>query len=209
MGQYYYILAREEGKNHVVYNRDLIIDGKKEYVMAKLMEHSWWENQMVNAICEKIYNADKPIKVIWMGDYADGFIDEDEHFNNLSYQDIQRYYKRCWGDRYKGRAIKATEFTLNGKYLINHTKRKYINCSKYYQNSRMQTKYNSEWCIHPLPILTCIGNGLGGGDYNYPTEDSHKELVGAWAWDKLSIEDEPAPQYEELCPIFKEKGWEE
>ena len=29
MGQYYYILTREEGKNHVVYNRDLIIDGKK------------------------------------------------------------------------------------------------------------------------------------------------------------------------------------
>ena len=209
MGQYYYILTREEGKNHVVYNRDLIIDGKKEYVMAKLMEHSWWENQMVNAISEKIYNADKPVSVIWMGDYAYDFIEEGEYFNGLSYKQIQSYYKRCWGDRYKGHAIKTTDFTLNGKYILNHSKQEYIDCSKYFKHSAVDTNKYGVWCIHPLPILTCIGNGLGGGDYHSPTADSTEELIGAWAWDKLSIEDEPNENYEELCPIFKEKGWEE
>ena len=31
MGQYYNILMKEENKNTVVYNRDLIVNGKKEY----------------------------------------------------------------------------------------------------------------------------------------------------------------------------------
>ena len=57
MGQYYNILMKEENKNTVVYNRDLIVNGKKEYTFAKLMEHSWWLNPMVNAITEKEVTA--------------------------------------------------------------------------------------------------------------------------------------------------------
>ena len=36
MGQYYYILMKEENKKSAVYNRDLIVNGKKEYTFAKL-----------------------------------------------------------------------------------------------------------------------------------------------------------------------------
>ena len=39
MGQYYYILAKEENKNSKVYNRDLIINGKKEYVTGMATEN--------------------------------------------------------------------------------------------------------------------------------------------------------------------------
>ena len=35
------------------------------------------------------------------------------------------------------------------------------------------------------------------------------ELVGSWAWDEISINDEPIPEYLDFCPIFKERGWEE
>ena len=24
---------------------------------------------------------------------------------------------------------------------------------------------NDDWLVHPLPLLTCEGNGRGGGDY--------------------------------------------
>ena len=82
--------------------------------------------------------------------------------------------------------------------------RKYINCSTYYKNSEMTEK----WCLHPLPIMTCIGNGLGGGDYSSPTDDSTEEYVGYWAWDEISIEDQPPANYTEIEPVFKEKGWD-
>ena len=35
--------------------------------------------------------------------------------------------------------------------------------------------------IHPLPLLTAIGNGKGGGDYRGTCLD----LVGHWACDKI------------------------
>ena len=206
MGQYYYILMKEENKKSAVYNRDLIVNGKKEYTFAKLMEHSWWLNPMVNAIAEKIYNTVNPVQIIWMGDYANGFIDEKDTFNGLSYNKINKLYDRCWSRDSKTKAIKTTEFTLDGKFLINHTKKLYINCSKYYEDSVMKTKDYGDWCIHPLPLLTCLGNGLGGGDYRSPTDDSSDFLVGTWAWDNLSIKDEPILEYDELEPVFKEIG---
>ena len=210
MGQYYNILLKEENKNTIVYNRDLIVNGKKEYTLAKLMEHSWWLNPMVNAITEIIYNSDKPIQLIWMGDYANDFIQKGETFNGLTYDDIIKYHKRCWSEKSKKRAVKETEFTLDNKFLVNHTKEIYIDCTKYFKTNAMKSKYDGfEWCVHPLPLLTCIGNDLGGGDYRYPTEDSTTDLVGTWAFDKISIQDDLIPFYKEITPVFKEQGWEE
>ena len=206
MGQYYNILLKEENKNSIVYNRDLIVNGKKEYTLAKLTEHSWWLNPMVNAIAEKIYNCEKSVQLIWMGDYADSFIEKGETFNGLTYADIRKYHKRCWGDKSKKHAVTETEFTLDGKFLINETKEVYIDCSKYFKKCAVKDANGIEWCMHPLPILTCIGNDLGGGDYRYPTQDSTMELVGSWAFDKISIDDDLIPFYDEITPIFKEEA---
>ena len=60
-------------------------------------------------------------------------------------------------------------------YIVNHTKRVYI-------------KKKGEF--HPLAILTAEGNGRGGGDYDGPNMD----MVGAWARDVISMENE-APDY--------------
>jgi hypothetical protein len=48
--------------------------------------------------------------------------------------------------------------------------------------------------LHPLPILTCEGNGRGGGDYfgNYA-------YVGAWARDLISLEAIAPEGYTELA----------
>ena len=51
MGQYYNVLLKEGNKTPVVYDRHLIIKGKREYTMAKLMEHSWIGNFFVDTIC--------------------------------------------------------------------------------------------------------------------------------------------------------------
>ena len=42
-----------------------------------------------------------------------------------------------------------------------------------------------EWCLHPLSLLTALGNGKGGGDYHGINED----LIGYWAFDEISFED--------------------
>ena len=204
MGQYYRVLEENNGEL-IVYNRNIIVDGKEEYMMAKLLEHSWWYNYFVNAICEKLYNNEKPSRIIWMGDYADDYANdlEGDH-NGLSEETIKAYHKICWGDDEKTIAVPSTEFTLKDKFLVNHTKREYITCSEYFD----ENVSNDGWCIHPLPLLTCIGNGYGGGDYRFPSPDSTYDIVGIWAWDEISVEDEsPTEDYAEIFPIFKEEGW--
>ena len=47
--------------------------------------------------------------------------------------------------------------------------------------------------MHPLPILTCEGNGRGGGDF-------HKgdDLVGKWARNRVTVANEVPEGYSEI-----------
>ncbi|MCM1368641.1 MAG: hypothetical protein NC184_07530 [Roseburia sp.] len=159
----------------IVYNRNVIRNGKPEYMVAKLTEHSWWLNDFVNAVCLETYESKEFRRIAWVGDYANTYLAcfDLPSFNGLNKAQINRMHKRCWRDE-KGIDVPTTDFTLDGLFLINKTKKEYVDCSKYYQNSVM----DDEWCLHPLPLLTCIGNGLGGGDYNSPTDDSTDEYIG-------------------------------
>ena len=201
MGQYYRAIVKKQNGRIDVYNRNVVRNGKSEYTFAKLTEHSWWYNDFVNAVCLDIYNRAEKNRVAWIGDYATEFLRcrELKSFNGLNSTKIRKLTNRCWNC--DGKDVDENDFTLEGLYLINHTKKEYVNCSTYYKNSEMIDK----WCLHPLPILTCIGNGLGGGDYCSPTDDSTEEYIGYWAWDEISIEEQPPKDYTEIEPIFKEK----
>jgi hypothetical protein len=50
------------------------------------------------------------------------------------------------------------------------------------------------WQIHPLPLLTCEGNGRGGGDYG----GNDQNLVGLWARNTISVSNDIPDGYEEL-----------
>jgi hypothetical protein len=54
--------------------------------------------------------------------------------------------------------------------------------------------------IHPLPLLTCEGNGLGGGDFR----GNERGIVGTWARDLISIESECPKGYQGLPFNLKE-----
>ena len=54
--------------------------------------------------------------------------------------------------------------------------------------------------IHPLPLLTCEGNGRGGGDFS-----GENEFVGSWARDVVSIEFDAPEGFTEIFPNFREK----
>lgn len=186
MGQYYHVFL-EQNKKTTIFNRD--VDG--EYTMAKLMEHSWWKNPFVASFTKLLYK--EPSRVIWMGDYAD----DDSHCQKLSSDFERNFFKEIYGDGVEEKDIKEDVLLLDDKYLVNHTKNVYIDCNSYKEKA-----LNDGWTIHPLPLLTALGNGQGGGDY---FSRVHKEDVGTWAFDEISVEDTIPEGYDVVDIYFKEE----
>jgi hypothetical protein len=167
MGQYYRPILTNAKGYEIVYNRH--VDG--EYTMAKLMEHSWWLNPFVSTICSKLYR--NPMQVVWVGDYAY----DANTTNGIGKEELYRLCKKAWSG--KGVGVKEKLLYLSHMYLVNHTKKVYIDCTEYEKECD-----DNGWCIHPLPLLTAIGNGLGGGDYRGENGCD----VGCWANDLISVE---------------------
>ena len=176
MGQYYRVYLERNGKAKVFNG---FVDG--EYTMAKLMEHSWWDNYFVNTICHEIHH--NPARIAWVGDYAEEF----------------EFYNKVW--KSNGFGVKEAQVVLGGKFLVNHTKKEYINCTTYYDRSSEKYFGDNYDCIHPLPLLTVIGNGRGGGDYR----GINMEYVGRWCMDAISIENNQPEEYTEISPTFIER----
>jgi hypothetical protein len=191
MGQYYKPVLLNEAKNKPlawVYSHDIKYkfersDGKT-FMMGnglKLMEHSWVANKFVQTI-EALLTAGNPWymqPIVWAGDYADGENGEDS--DNI--------FSMCEDE------LKATKKKLRLPkkfiYVVNHTKKQYVDKTK--------VPDSDGWKIHPLPLLTCEGNGRGGGDFR-----GESELVGSWARDVISIESRIPAGYTELIFDLKE-----
>jgi hypothetical protein len=154
----------------------------------KLMEHSYVGNPFVGNF-ESLLIPGAPHhkgRVVWAGDYAD-YEGESE----------LKIYNLC-EDGTKLPPIKTIEIDSNEyPFIVNHTKKQYV-------DKRTMIKFgeNEDWQIHPLPLLTCEGNGRGGGDYhpymktiealhgksyevNLPNDG---KLIGSWARDVISVE---------------------
>lgn len=213
MGQYYMVTILRNGKakyynryvkpdkkgleNLAKWSREEVEKKGYYYTMAKLMEHSYVDNQFVDAITEELIKNGSA-QIAWVGDYAK----------------LSKEYAKYNPWKRNGRVIKyttpAAEHVLSGKYIVNLTKKTYINFDEYYKaNKRKETwfdgegvKHESTWCIHPLPILTACGNGLGGGDYH----GSCMGIVGAWAFDEIEIwSHKPSRKYHQIRPTLVER----
>jgi len=143
--------------------------------MSKLMEHSYIDNDFVN-IAEYMLSPEGDWykhSFVWAGDYAD----EEESGNNL-YSDAKE--------------IKVDDYPeeSSGKYIVNHTKREFV-------DKDIAPKDSEGWSVHPLPLLTCEGNGRGGGDYR-----RNNRYIGDWARDEISIEKEEPKDFDEIIPHF-------
>jgi hypothetical protein len=75
------------------------------------------------------------------------------------------------------------------RYIINHTKKEYIDMTKLKTN------------IHPLPLLTYESASWGGGDYRGRNEG----CMGCWARNLISTEEAPPADYVELTTDFCEE----
>ncbi len=183
MGQYYNILTYKNRK-YTVYDRSLKnseTDTKSEYVCAKIMEHSWIYNETMESFSNIIF--ENPIKVAWVGDYADECENEDIHNEKLGLEKIKLLHKIAWNR--KSISLIRTQFDTEKMLLINWDKKQYVNMQEYIENNTYEG-----WCIHPLSLLTAIGNGFGGGDYRGINLDK----VGIWAYDTISFEKQEKEQ---------------
>lgn len=189
MGQYYMpIIENEHGRT--VFDRR--VDG--EYTMAKLMEHSYWDNPFCCAFAEKL--VDTPTKVCWVGDYA-----EPEECEDLGFT-----YNEVWGESYWNNAVgvKSTDFSLdNVRYLVNETRKQVVDLKEYKRKAILsKPRYGT---INPIPLLTCLGNGRGGGDF-HGSDKSTNSYVGRWAWDVIYLtNNEPPKDYRKIHPVFIEE----
>jgi len=166
---------------------------KKEWLYSheydnglKLMEHSYIGNKFVQAVENLLIKGGAwyKNKIVWAGDYADGE-EKDKEGENL--------YSIIGVDNNEIKP-KSEELNEKYKYLCNHTEKMYVDRTKIKEIKGWEgTK------INPLPLLTCEGNGRGGGDFR--GEDMK---IGLWSRNSISIESEVPEGYKEINGNFKE-----
>ncbi len=145
----------------------------------KLMEHSYIGNHFVSSFETLIKN--NPQRVVWAGDYAD---ECKGRKTNL--------YRRC-KDLNKANPTEKVGVTET-RYIVNHSKKEFVD--------KFNVPEIATWKgtkIHPLPLLTCEGNGRGGGDFR-----GENEYIGTWARDIISVESKKPIGYAEINPNFAE-----
>jgi len=196
MGQYYKPIILKEDKRTPIGFADSHDFGSG----LKLMEHSWMKNGFVGFI-ESLLTKGAPFHktpLVWAGDYADQEPTETIPqtvidalvADGYTLEDIQNHGV----DLYSIAGVSAPKLVPNTrnleevkalpiaktKYIVNHDKKQFVDKTKV-------PKDTDGWRIHPLPLLTCEGNGRGGGDFR-----GESELVGSWARDVISVESKKA-----------------
>ena len=169
MGQYYYAVILDENG----WIRAWMAPG----FGAKLMEHSYLGGIGVGTFEWELTPEGRHhmSRVAWCGDYADvePGLGKNLHLICNERNDLM---------------LTPTAVTLGEHpFLVNHTKRQFVDKSKV-------PKGLGGFQIHPLPLLTCEGNGRGGGDF-----DGTSPLIGSWARDVISAEKTAPDGFTELA----------
>lgn len=133
----------------------------------KLMEHAYFGSQLVGTASRIITN--NPTYVWWVGDYAEE-------------KDIPNRCKAFKPIEVAWRGLATTDSPFRGSnnchcgtdgFLVNLTTKEFVDLEHVKSD------------IHPLPLLTAVGNGRGCGDYR--CDETSLKMVGIWAGDELTI----------------------
>ena len=161
---------------------------------AKLIEHSWLFNPFVGVVVSLLEPGGRwhKSRVVWAGGYMDEglFL---EQINNKRKSDHTLYDCCCEVKRKPPCISPIRPSMIDGPipgFLVNQTAEVCV---------KLQMSIGAnELVIHPLPILTCSGNGRGGGDY--PFDNPH---VGTWAGHVISAEYSRPFDCEEIDPALE------
>lgn len=150
---------------------------------AKLMEHSYCGHGIMNVIESLISPTGNFYKcrIVWAGDYADTE-DGDENLYGLAKNSGNSFRYTVTNPQYY-------------RYIVNHTKKMYVDKE---HCTDEEEEREQDYKIHPLPLLTCEGNGRGSSDYR----GNNRHLCGIWARDTISMETTIPEGYKELVCDF-------
>ena len=192
MGQYYRaVLGDKEGNNKKVFDLE----------DPKLTELAWIGPGYIDTVEHHLIS--KPQRIMLVGDYA-------YELSKIKNKQRVPTYEEVWPkNRAAASLIKLDilpPLDWEKYYLVNHERKEFIGMHKYlYMGTYKQG--NCLVCMDPLPLLTAVGNGKGGGDYR----GDYKEYVGSWAWNLISIEPKInnkftiQEDYKEILPLFKDE----
>ena len=165
MGQYYKPSSLDK-KEHV-YSHDY-------HNGLKLMEHSWVGNNFVMAVESLIAKGGRWFgdRIVWAGDYADA---EEPKTPHAKYPEHMLNLYDLVEENKINPEVPKREY----RYLVNLDTKEFVTISKSPVTERYKDPETGKvtlFKIHPLPLLTCEGNGRGGGDYH-----GESPLIGKWA----------------------------
>ncbi len=147
----------------------------------KLTEHSWIGNNFVAAVMARIRR--NPACLVWLGDYANQ-LKSYEIPNGVAYQNVIALKAVVDSDKHNVTPLKLGGYPSPknpGGYLVNHNQQTFLSLKNY---SRQNKPDENGWWLHPLPLLTAVGNGQGGGDYD---PELGQADIGAWANDLIEF----------------------
>jgi hypothetical protein len=190
------------------YYRPVNLD-KQEFVWcreygsgAKLMEHSWLQNPMVNAVVLALSPVGSWYRdhLVWAGDYMDEGLFTDS-ITDKRESDLNLYQCCATAADQITPPVKHVRLILRDGpepvFIVNHDTREFVRLSSLPE----EDPADPGWQIHPLPLLTCSGNGRGGGDFS--TENSY---TGSWSGHSISAEYDIPENYTEIRPDFTEQA---
>lgn len=159
---------------------------------AKLMEHSYIGNALVAVVESLIAEGGRWFgdKIVWGGDYADPEVDENGKVITSTWYDersgTDKPYDVTLYDMVSKNLIRPDEVKRpRYRYLVNMDTKEYVDFKHVPVIETWEEKGKEVTLqIHPLPLLTCEGNGRGGGDFR---SSDPKKLIGKWARNRVTV----------------------
>lgn len=158
----------------------------------KLMEHSYIGNNFVAAVEFLLTEGARWDKhqIVWAGDYADSEpgteSDENEDGVNI-YSQLEDV--KCLSNIIEG--IPSDHY-----FIVNFDKKEYVD-KRHVPGVRYkwQDPEDEPLQIHPLPLLTCEGNGRGGGDFR---GNDPRNIIGSWARNRIGVRSSAPEGFKEV-----------
>lgn len=179
MGQYFAAVVENEKGKKVFWPDGL-----------KMVEHAYVEDQIARAVTWELRT---PSCVAWVGDYAEP---DDK---------LWSFWKAAWANAEGAEASLEAEpedydSFEDHKFVVDYDKEEYFDISEYMSKCGGQSW--SGLTFFPIALMTAVGNGRGGGDYE-PDNFSEK-FVGIWAGDQIQVVDELPEgfEFDEIHPAF-------
>jgi hypothetical protein len=195
MGQYYRpVILRDDHSIKTSFYSHAYGNG------LKLMEHSYVDNLFMRAVEAELYEC--PQRLVWAGDYADPDEDSTGNIYEQADKEESELRKILTKDRGFSSVEVPTDFVApikplskSADYVVNESRLEFIEVRKGKPVSWSKDDRNP-FIIHPLSLMTCEGNGRGGGDF---LDQDQNGLVGRWSRDKIRVTNErPGSAYTEV-----------